>query len=742
MPPQSHLPRVVRFGTFEIDVPAGELRKNGLKLKLQEQPFQVLCMLLEHPGDVVTREELRSRLWPADTFVDFDHGVNAAIKRVRDALGDSPDNPRFVETLQRRGYRFIGAIGTPPNANANAHDLPIAGPSPQNAAEAPVVAAIPANVRGQRRALAAIAAVALTMFGSAALWLRRPTRPPDRSQWVQITKFPDSVSQPSLSPDGQMLTFIRGSSTFMGSGQVYVKILPNGEPTQLTHDSLDKMSPAFSPDGTRIAYTIVDSQFHWDTWTVPVLGGEPQPLLTNASGLVWSGPHQVLFSEMKMGEHMAIVAAGESRLGERDVYVPVDEQGMAHRTYVSPDGKWALLVEMDQDNLWLPCRLVPVDGHSPGHSVGPPGGGCTSGAWSPDGKWMYFTTNAVGTNHIWRQLFPEGPAEQITSGPTEEEGIAMAPDGRSFVTAVALQSASLWVHYANGERQVSLEGNAADLAFTPDGKKLLYRIVREAPNAFGFYNFYRDLAEIRVVDPDSGRSEPLVPGIPALNYDISTDGRQVVMESVDGQGKPRVYLISLDRSTPPRQIPNVEGKSPKFGPDGEILFRHMESKPGIAGSNGFIYGVRPDGTGMRKELEQPVDPRWRASRDGRWIEFYGALSGSGLSALQFVPLGGGSPIVISAGWLDWVWSPDGKAVAISSNGVGAVTEGRTYIVPLPLNQMFPRIPAGGFRSEEEIAHLPGARKIDVAGTVPGPSPDVYAFYRGTAQRNLYRIPIP
>jgi TolB-like protein/DNA-binding winged helix-turn-helix (wHTH) protein len=110
MPPQSQLPRVVRFGTFEVDVPAGELRKNGIKLKLQEQPFQVLCMLLEHPGEVVTREDLRSRLWPGDTFGDFDHGLNGAIKRLRDTLGDSSENPRFVETLARRGYRFIAPV--------------------------------------------------------------------------------------------------------------------------------------------------------------------------------------------------------------------------------------------------------------------------------------------------------------------------------------------------------------------------------------------------------------------------------------------------------------------------------------------------------------------------------------------------------------------------------------------------------------------------------------------------------
>src|SRR6202158_747702 len=110
MPPQSQLPRVLRFGTFDVDVPAGELRKNGIKLKLQEQPFQVLCMLLERRGEVVTREELRNRLWPADTFVDFDHGLNAAVKRLRDALGDSADLPIFIETLARRGYRFIAPV--------------------------------------------------------------------------------------------------------------------------------------------------------------------------------------------------------------------------------------------------------------------------------------------------------------------------------------------------------------------------------------------------------------------------------------------------------------------------------------------------------------------------------------------------------------------------------------------------------------------------------------------------------
>ena len=102
--------KVIRFGVFELDLQGGELRKSGLRMKLQEQPFQVLAALLERPGELVGKEELRKRLWPDDTFVDFDHGLGSAINRLRDALGDSAENPRFVETLPRRGYRFIAPV--------------------------------------------------------------------------------------------------------------------------------------------------------------------------------------------------------------------------------------------------------------------------------------------------------------------------------------------------------------------------------------------------------------------------------------------------------------------------------------------------------------------------------------------------------------------------------------------------------------------------------------------------------
>src|SRR5207248_9312127 len=108
--PEAAVPVRLRFGVFEVDLRAGELRKHGIRIRLQEQPFHILVLLLEHPGELVTRKELREKLWPADTFVDFDRNLNKAMNKLRLALADSAENPRFIQTLHRRGYRFIAPI--------------------------------------------------------------------------------------------------------------------------------------------------------------------------------------------------------------------------------------------------------------------------------------------------------------------------------------------------------------------------------------------------------------------------------------------------------------------------------------------------------------------------------------------------------------------------------------------------------------------------------------------------------
>jgi DNA-binding winged helix-turn-helix (wHTH) protein len=128
MPEASSAGKIVRFGVFEVDLVSGELRKNGSRIRLQEQPFQVLTMLLERPGEMVTRDELRTKLWPADTFVDFAHSLNTAVNKLREALGDSAANPRFVQTVARRGYRFIAPV----QENDSSQSIPLQSPSPQS----------------------------------------------------------------------------------------------------------------------------------------------------------------------------------------------------------------------------------------------------------------------------------------------------------------------------------------------------------------------------------------------------------------------------------------------------------------------------------------------------------------------------------------------------------------------------------------------------------------------------------
>jgi serine/threonine protein kinase len=589
------------------------------------------------------------------------------------------------------------------------------------------------------RRIPILAAAALLLLVAAAtitarLWLRPSAKTTNSSAWVQITNLPDSASQPTLSPDERMLTFIRGTSTFAGPGQIYVKMLPDGEPAQLTRDDLQKMSPVFSPDGNRIAYTVVTSENHWDTWVVPVLGGQPHLWLPNASGLVWPGEGKILFSEIKNNDiHMGIVAADESRAAARDVYLPAHDRAMVHRSYPSPDRKWALVAEMDR-GFWVPCRLLPMDGSSAARAVGPPSAACTSAAWSPDGKWMYLTSNPRGTFHIWRQRFPNGQPEQVTFGPTEEEGIAVAADGHSLITAVSISQSSVWVHDSDGDRQVSAEGYSFDPEFTPDGKKLCFLRSKGVPTGFAS-------SELMMVDMSSRTAEPLLPGVsvvgqPGHAYDVSPDGHWVVVAARDLKDNKRLWLAPLDLHSPPHQILGVEGDNPLFASNGEILFRAIES------SGAFVYSVQQDGTGLRKVIESPIAGLEGISPGRQWLVV--KLPGAKGSSTTAFPFHGGSPVDIVAPGegadLALKWSPDGRwvfSVVLERNQVYA----ETYAFPLPHGWLLPQAPPGGFKVEAAMAKTPGAMTIH-GYAVPAPAPGSYAFVRATVQRNLFRIPLP
>jgi Tol biopolymer transport system component len=581
--------------------------------------------------------------------------------------------------------------------------------------------------------------LALTMVGGAlvvtaviaGLWLFRSKSSPSpavHQEWVQLTDFADSAVAPALSPDGRMLAFIRGPSTFLSTGQIYIKLLPDGEAVQLTHDQLIKMGPEFSPDGSRVAYTVYPNT--WDTWVVPVLGGEPRPMLPNASGLTWIDGQHLLFSELKQGLHMALMTASESRSESREVYVPPRERGMAHRSSLSPDRKWVLLVEMDNGG-WLPCRLVPFDGSTSGKPVGPPGARCTYVAWSADGSWMYFSSDAGGRFHIWRQRFPEGPPEQLTSGATEEEGIAIAPDERSLITSVGLVESSVWVRDARGERQISSEGYTEYPRFSPDGKKLYYMLRRRGVSATEFAS----PGELWAADLESDRKERLLPGFLASGYDISPDGRRVVYSAVDKTGHTRLWLASLDLRSSPRQFQSsFDEDEPHFDPNGYIYFRVAE------GRLNFAFRMKEDGSGRVKVhpdavLELSDDS---LSPDGRWVVAGQAVQGrENLTfARMAIPIGGGSPITICHS-CEAGWAPGGQFFYVSLNTMG---KSKTLVVPVSPGKSLPAMPLAGVQTEGDLASFKDAQVLD--GTmIPGPMAGLYASTRRSVHRNLYRIPL-
>jgi serine/threonine protein kinase len=553
----------------------------------------------------------------------------------------------------------------------------------------------------------------------------RPAAPLGSAGWRQLTNFTDSATQPALSPDGRFLTFIRGGGGFITPGQVYVKLLPAGEPVQLTHTDGLKMSPVFSPDGSRIAYT---TPFPWDTWVAPVLGGEARRMLPNASGLRWIGPDRILYSEIKPGSaaHMGIVTSSESRSDERQIYLPVPERGMAHRSALSPDGKWVLVVEMSNAG-FLPCRVVPFDGRSAGRRVGPQDGICTDVAWSPDGKWMYFSSSADGAYHIWRERFNGGELEQVTRGPNEEEGLAMEPDGGSLITAVGVSTSEIWLHDSAGERRLTSEGYARLPHVSPDGKRVYYlegRLDRGTGS---------DSDGLWMADLAANRNVHLLPGIRPAAYRISPDGKRVIYSILGADGKSELWLCPLDGRIAPRRVSSGDDSSPFYDPDGNLFFRS------VAGTKNYLWRMREDGSERRQVTDRPILQLQGISPDGKWLNVWGGVADEELpSGVLAFPADGGAPVQICAS-CRFGWARSYLYVAFAGM---TQARGPTYLIPLRGGAMWPPLKPGGLRSAGDLKGIAGLRTVETADLEPGPDPDFYVFTSVSVHKNLFRIPLP
>jgi len=310
--------RRVCFGLFELDLVTGELWRNGIRLKLEGQPFQILKLLLERPGELITREELRKALWASDTFVDFEHGVNAAVRKLRQALRDDAEKPRYIQTIPRRGYRFIFEVKVPAEAAVNV----------QAEAGVTATAEVPRATNLWTRIAAVIVVVTACVLVGLFIYQRtRLRRELPRLRIVPFTSYPGYEFCPAFSPDGSRIAFAWNADSSLGfkDFDLYVKVRGSENLLRLTHHPSVGICPTWSPDGTEIAFIRFSGSSNdaASLRVIPALGGVEKELLSipNGEGVsmppVWSpdgkwivlgaslhheDPHWIHFVSVESGE--------------------------------------------------------------------------------------------------------------------------------------------------------------------------------------------------------------------------------------------------------------------------------------------------------------------------------------------------------------------------------------------------------------------------------------------------------
>jgi DNA-binding beta-propeller fold protein YncE len=337
---------------------------------------------------------------------------------------------------------------------------------------------------------------------------------------------------------------------------------------------------------------------------------------------------------------------------------------------------------------------------------------------------MYFNTagNAgigvpqSGAAHLWRQKFPDGQAEQITFGPGEEEGLAVAPDGKSLISSVGVRRSSVWIHDSSGDRPISLEGMASDPKISTDGKRVYYLLAKSKSNN----------SELWSAELASGKSNPSLPGVSMVGFDISADGQQVAFTTRTSQER-QIFIAPLDGSAPPRQLVHG-GDDVSFGAPGELIFRQVGAKVN------YLARIKTDGSGLKRIMDQPMLGKFGVSPDGTLAVVAGIVGDPGTFA---VSLKDQTRKHICSGLCVVVWSPDGAFLYVTMNPDPASGGTTTLVLPVRRGAGLPALPESGL-SENANQEFPVIRRGFFA---PGPNPEIYAFVKSEFAGNLFRIPL-
>lgn len=607
---------VVHFGVFELDLRTGELRKSGVRVKLQEQPFRILAMLLARPGEVVSRDELRNQLWAEETYVDFDHGLNTAVQRLRESLGDTAENPRFVQTLPRRGYRFLAPVNGDASRGIETSSLS-ATPEPglalssKRASETTGFTTITdleisaiSNVSRQRViAWSAVALCAATALSVSVFLLGRRTAksmavPSYSAVDVQrLTDWTGIEESPAISPDGRSLAFVADQT---GNRQIWVRLVAGGAPLQITHGTEDHLFPRWSHDAASLFYYVppASTEAQGTLWEISALGGAPRPLCSSVSGADVS--HD--------GKKLAFFRFNQDRVE----LVVTDRDGSNSR----------IVARLNSEFGYLYPR------------------------WSPDDRWLAYQTSIILADKLFVVPTAGGEPKELASEWMQLGGLAWLPDGSGILfssargsTVFYLPTMNLWIMKLKGDTKARKltygEASYEDPDVDRSGGIFASRMHR-----------HFDLWKL----PVGGTPPQNLRGAIQITHQTGqvqtpsaapTDQEIAFLSDTGGHGN---IWISKLKSGDTRQItfekdPNVALGVPVWSPDGaEITFVSIPTD----WEGGTYWLVKPDGSNLRRIVSDAAFATWSA--DSRWI--YCNVGDSLNSKIMKIPVQGGAPKVV------------------------------------------------------------------------------------------------
>jgi Tol biopolymer transport system component/DNA-binding winged helix-turn-helix (wHTH) protein len=654
-PAHTDQPPVTRFGGFELDLESGVLSRNGQKNRLQGQPLQLLELLLQQPGRTATREQIQQHLWPDGTVVEFEHSVNAAVKRLREALGDDADKPTFIETIPRRGYRFIARVEN---------------------AEVPPVRSRPSVARKLTLAGAILLLLVLAVVG--ALYRRALVHTglaETGFQNLAISSLSSTgdVTLARISPDGRYLAYV---SYQHGKDSLWVRQIATTSAVQTVSPGTNAIiDVAFTPEGGFLDYTVSTGQdANGKVYQIPVLGGTPRLLLDKAdSGVSFSSDGSQMayaLQDVQSSEVQVMLAKADGSGSRKLAGYPGSVFSGGYRVRWSPDGQRIAATQDINDPNGLGAGLLEVD-VATGRQKPMPGRhwrGVQDFTWLPDGSGLLLAAQPKTATEpqLWLVTYPGGAVRRISNDLSRYLSVAVSGDGRAIASVQMNVTGGVWVGPANAPDQAQqvtsgrLDGNWG-VTFTPDN-----RIVYDGNHSQNW--------DLFLADADGSNTRQ-------LTFDqhfhgaasVCDHGRGIVYFShFDGNN----HLWKLDPHTgASSKLTNGAGELiPTCGGDGDWIFYWGQ----VAGGTSYVFKVPvAGGTPIRVSDRVALSPGF-VSLDGQHVAFATPRK-DGTVELALVSADKGAPeseIPAAPTFDDSVnintgcWIPDNRSMAIADLRTG------------------------------------------------------------------------